>query len=215
MPSIPKPGSDTPAAASSGGGPGAAVAGHGATAPARRGPAPAPAAADWVDHHLRVRYAETDAQGVVYHANYLVFMEVGRGALARERGLPYSELEARGVNLLVSRAELKYRASARYDDRLVVRTRVREIRGKLVTFEYRIEHEESGRLLVTGETAHVCANDVFRPVDVPDWVRVALTGGAAAPSGEDAGPVDNADAPAGHSGTNGAAGGRRDAEAVS
>lgn len=183
MPSISQPGPDALAAASSGGAPGASDAAHGAPAHARRGPAPAPAASDWVDHHLRVRYAETDAQGVVYHANYLVFMEVGRGALARERGLPYSELEARGVNLLVSRAELKYKASARYDDPLVVRTRVREIRGKLVTFEYRIEHEESGRLLVTGETVHVCVNDAFKPVDVPAWVRVALTGAAETPAG--------------------------------
>ncbi len=138
----------------------------------------------WVDTHLRVRYAETDAQGVVYHANYLVFMEVGRGALARERGLPYSQLEARGVNLLVARAELKYKASARYDDPLVVSTRVREVRGKFVTFEYRIEHEESGRLLVTGETTHVCVDGGFKPVQVPAWVGEALTGVGAAPDAD-------------------------------
>ncbi len=147
------------------------------TPPRTTRPPVAAAAADWVDAHLRVRYAETDAQGVVYHANYLVFMEVGRGALARKGGIPYSELEARGVNLLVARAELKYKASARYDDPLVVRTRVREVRGKFVTFEYRIEHEESGRLLVTGETAHVCVDDDHKPVDVPAWVRDVLTGG--------------------------------------
>ncbi|MHB1344311.1 MAG: acyl-CoA thioesterase [Thermoleophilia bacterium] len=144
-------------------------------------PGVAPVAAEtggWVDTHLRVRYAETDAQGVVYHANYLVFMEVGRAALARERGLPYSELEARGVNLLVARAELKYKASARYDDLLVVSTRVREVRGKFVTFEYRIVHGESGRLLVTGETAHVCVDGDFKPVAVPSWVGEALVGAA-------------------------------------
>ncbi len=176
MSSIPQPAPDVLGAAPSGRAHRAPDAGRGSTA--------ASVVADWVDTHLRVRYAETDAQGVVYHANYLVFMEVGRGTLARERGLPYSELEARGVNLLVARAELKYKASARYDDPLVVRTRVREIRGKLVTFEYRIEHEESGRLLVTGETAHVCVNDAFKPVAVPTWVRDALAGGGAPGGGE-------------------------------
>lgn len=159
------------------------------TPPLTQRPPDAAAAADWVDTHLRVRYAETDAQGVVYHANYLVFMEVGRGTLARKGGLPYSELEARGVNLLVARAELKYKASARYDDPLVVRTRVREVRGKFVTFEYRIEHEESGRLLVTGETTHVCVDDGFKPVDVPAWVREALTGGGAEPTGDGEAPT--------------------------
>ncbi|MHB8869767.1 MAG: acyl-CoA thioesterase [Thermoleophilia bacterium] len=160
---------------------------------------PAAEAGGWVDAHLRVRYAETDAQGVVYHANYLVFMEVGRGALARERGLPYSELEARGVNLLVARAELKYKASARYDDPLVVSTRVREVRGTFVTFEYRIVHGESGRLLVTGETAHVCVNGDFKPMAVPSWVGDALVG-AANPSVDESGDAPVEAAPDNHAG---------------
>lgn len=167
--------------------------------PPTPGVAPAAATGAWADAHLRVRYAETDAQGVVYHANYLVFMEVGRAALARERGLPYSELEARGVNLLVARAELKYKASARYDDPLVVSTRVREVRGTFVTFEYRIAHGESGRLLVTGETTHVCVNGDFKPMAVPSWVGDALVG-AANPSVDGSGdpPAEAAlDAPAG------------------
>lgn len=166
--------------------------GHSSPSPSDAGAAESPrsagrrsrdvAATGWVDTHLRVRYAETDAQGVVYHANYLVYMEVGRSALARERGLPYGGLEARGVNLLVVRAELAYKASARYDDPLLVRTRVREARGKLVTFEYRIEHEESGRLLVTGETGHVCVDGDFKAMELPSWARDLLTGVAAAPA---------------------------------
>jgi acyl-CoA thioester hydrolase len=132
---------------------------------------------EWVDTHVRVRYAETDAQGVVYHANYLVYMEVARGTLMRLRGLPYSELEARGVNFLVARAGLRYRAPARYDDPLLVRIRVARLRGRLVTFEYRVEHETDGRLLVTGETTHVCVDASFRPMEVPDWARESLEGG--------------------------------------
>jgi acyl-CoA thioester hydrolase len=132
----------------------------------------------WVDTHLRVRYAETDAQGVVYHANYLVYMEVARGTLMRETGLPYSQLEARGVNFLVARAGLRYKAPARYDDPLNIRIRVSRLRGKLVTFEYRVEHATDGRLLVTGETTHVCVDATFQPMEVPAWAREALEGGA-------------------------------------
>lgn len=150
-----------------------------------RADAHGPVPREWVDARLRVRYAETDAQGVVYHANYLVYMEVGRGVLARERGLPYSELEARGVNLVVARAELKYKAAARYDDALVVRTRIREARGASVVFEYRVEHEETGRLLVTGETTHVCVDGDFKPVEVPSWVRDGLIGPPEGEAGDD------------------------------
>lgn len=140
---------------------------------------PPPIPVGWVDTHLRVRYAETDAQAVVYHANYLVYMEVARSTLMRERGLPYSELEARGVTFLVARASLRYKAPARYDDPLVVRIRVSGVRGRLVSFEYRIEHEEDGRLLVTGETTHVCVDAAFVPMDVPGWALAALTASAA------------------------------------
>ena len=98
----------------------------------------------WFSVPVRVRYAETDAQRVVYHANYLVYMEVARGAFTRAVGLPYQEIEARGVHLVVADAKLRYKASAGYDDALVVLLRVKELRGRLVRFEYRIEHEETG-----------------------------------------------------------------------
>lgn len=140
------------------------------------GPPPLPAG--WVDTYLRVRYAETDAQAVVYHANYLVYMEVARSTLMRERGLPYSELEARGMNFLVARVGLRYKAPARYDDPLVVRIRVSGVRGRLVSFEYRIKHGEDGRLLVTGETTHVCVDADFVAMDVPAWALAALGVGA-------------------------------------
>jgi acyl-CoA thioester hydrolase len=130
--------------------------------------------APWTDVYVRVRYAETDAQGVVYHANYLVYMEVARSALARAAGIPYGEMESRGVNLLVAGAELRFKAPARYDDPLVVRVKVRRVRGKFVTFEYRIEHRDSGRLLVVGTTTHVCTDSAFRPLDVPEWVSAAF-----------------------------------------
>jgi acyl-CoA thioester hydrolase len=130
----------------------------------------------WFPVPVRVRYAETDAQAVVYHANYLVYMEVARGAYTRALGLPYQEIEARGVHLVVAEAKLRYKASAGYDDALVVLLRIKELRGRLVRFEYRIEHEETGRLLVTGETSHVCVGRDFRPQPMPDWVVEAFGG---------------------------------------
>lgn len=128
----------------------------------------------WFDVPLRVRYAETDAQGVVYHANYLVYMEVARGAFTRERGYPYQAMEAAGINLVVADAKLRFRASAGYDDPLTVRLRIRQLRGKVVVFEYRIEQAETGRLLVTAETTHVCVDTAFRPMSIPADVVAAL-----------------------------------------
>jgi acyl-CoA thioester hydrolase len=128
----------------------------------------------WFDVPLRVRYAETDAQGVVYHANYLVYMEVARSSLTRERGFPYQAMEAAGINLVVVDARLRFRAPAGYDDPLVVRVRIRSLRGKVVAFEYRIEHAETRRLLVTGETTHLCVDSSFRPRAIPDEVVRAL-----------------------------------------
>ena len=128
----------------------------------------------WFDLPLRVRYAETDAQGVVYHANYLVYMEAARGAFTRDHGYPYQAMEAAGINLVVVDAKLRYRASAGYDDLLTVRVRIRRLRGKVVTFEYRVELAETRRLLVTGETTHVCVDRSFRPMAIPDEVVQAF-----------------------------------------
>ncbi len=121
-----------------------------------------------------MRYAETDAQGVVYHANYLIYMEVARTAFTRDRGYPYHAMEAAGCNLVVADAKLRFRASAAYDDPIRVRLRVRRLRGKVVVFDYRIEQAETGRLLVSGETTHVCVDAEFRPRAIPDDVIQAL-----------------------------------------
>ena len=131
---------------------------------------------EWFRLQLRVRYAETDAQGVVHHANYLVYMEQARTEFTRARGLPYGELEARGVNLLVAEASLRFRAAAVFDDPLLVRLRITRVRSRTITFGYRIEHEETGRLLVTAETTHVFVDGAMRPICAPAFVVDALLG---------------------------------------
>jgi acyl-CoA thioester hydrolase len=105
---------------------------------------------------LRVRYAETDQMGVVYHANYLVWFEVGRAELMRQRGLVYKRIEVEEERAFaVVEATVRYKAPARYDDELVVETRVLRVRGPVVRFGYRIVRVEDGLLLCEGETVHV------------------------------------------------------------
>ena len=95
---------------------------------------------------VRVRYAETDQMGVVYHANYLGWFEVGRVELMRKRGMDYKRLEIdEGCRIAVVEATARYKAPARYDDELIVETRVTLVRGPLIRFAYRIFRAEGGR----------------------------------------------------------------------
>jgi acyl-CoA thioester hydrolase len=105
---------------------------------------------------VRVRYAETDQMGVVYHANYLVWFEVGRVELMRQRGLDYKRLEIEeDCYIAVVEATARYKAPARYDDELIVETRVVTAKGPIIRFGYRILRVEDGLLLCEGETVHV------------------------------------------------------------
>lgn len=107
-----------------------------------------------VTSKVRVRYADTDAMGVVYHANYLIWFEVGRGDYMRETGIPYTQFEARGIFVPVVDAQLHYKASGRYDEVLLVETRVAELSPAKVKFGYQIRREADGQLLCEGHTVH-------------------------------------------------------------
>jgi len=104
---------------------------------------------------VRVRYQETDQMGVVYHANYLVWFEVGRVELLRQHGMTYKDVEMEGCGLAVVEATARYKVPARYDDELAIETRVVMARGPVVRFAYRIVRVEDGVLLCEGETVHV------------------------------------------------------------
>jgi acyl-CoA thioester hydrolase len=105
---------------------------------------------------VRVRYAETDQMGVVYHANYLVWFEVGRVELMRQRGLDYKRLEIdEGCWIAVVEVTARYKAPARYDDELIVETRVTTVRGPVIRFAYKVIRAVDGLLLCEGETVHV------------------------------------------------------------
>ncbi len=100
----------------------------------------------------RVDYSETDQQGVVYHARYLVWLDIARTEHLRSIGMSYRELEAAGYWLMVSALTIRYRQSARYDDPIRVRAWVQKVETRRVTFGYAVEHDESGALLATACT---------------------------------------------------------------
>lgn len=120
-----------------------------------------------VSAEVRVRYADTDAMGVVYHANYLVFFEVGRNELMRAWGLPYAEFERRGITVPVVSAEVHWRHPARYDDLLQIDTRVAKISPARLTFTYRILRKADGTVCCEGSTVHAFLGPNGRPAALP------------------------------------------------
>ena len=94
---------------------------------------------------LRVRYAETDQMGVVYHANYLIWCEMGRTDFIRRLGMSYADMEKAGVSLAVSELSARFHAAARYDDVIRVRTTVADLRSRMITFDYVISNRSEER----------------------------------------------------------------------
>jgi acyl-CoA thioester hydrolase len=117
---------------------------------------------------VRVRYVETDQMGVVYHSNYLVWFEIGRVEFIRQLGLNYKQMEEEdGCGISVVDAHARYRAPARYDDELVVETRLLAARGAVIKFGYRILRVADGVLLCEGETTHVCVDKDMKKRSLP------------------------------------------------
>jgi acyl-CoA thioester hydrolase len=126
---------------------------------------------------IRVRYAETDQMGVVYHANYLVWCEVGRTDFIRQCGMSYAEMEERGVKLAVTGAVLRLHASARYDDVVRVTTRVAALRSRAVEFAYEIARASDGARIASATTTLVSLSAEGRPVSLAPDVRALLQRG--------------------------------------
>lgn len=122
----------------------------------------------------RVDYSEIDQMGVVYHARYLVWLDVARTEHLRGTGLSYRELEEMGVRMMVSEATIRYRRAARYDDRVVVRCWVREMASRRVTFGYAVEHGDSGELLATATTSLLVLDHEMAFTRLPEMVADRL-----------------------------------------
>jgi acyl-CoA thioester hydrolase len=124
---------------------------------------------------VRVRYAETDQMGVVYYANYLVWFEVGRTDLLRSSGWTYREMEAEGFSLPVVEAHCEYRASARYDDDLEIRTTGTLLSPVRLRFDYQVVRVgDQAAALAAGHTVHATLDASGRPRRLPDRVRTVL-----------------------------------------
>lgn len=131
-----------------------------------------------IEHHdatLRVRYAETDQMGVVYHANFLVWFEVGRVELMRALGIEYKRMEADDdCHIVVAAVNCRYHHPARYDEVLRIRTRIAESRNRIVKFSYEVFRDSDGQLLATGGSTHVICGSTGRPKLLPEKYRQLL-----------------------------------------
>ena len=124
---------------------------------------------------LRVRYAETDAMGVVYYAHYLTYFEVGRVEFLRQNGLPMADVD-RKLRMPVVEASVRYLRPARLDDLLRVRSWIGERKRASFLFRYEIRHAETSELIATGETRHACWHpETERMIAIPSWLEGLLT----------------------------------------
>ena len=131
---------------------------------------------EFTETQIRVRYAETDQMGVVYYANYFVWFEVGRVEHLRARGISYKDMETDDdCKIAVVDARCRYKAPARYDDVITIRTRVTRQRGSIVQFDYQIVRAADGQLLAEGETVHVCIDRNFQACALPDKYQEPLS----------------------------------------
>jgi acyl-CoA thioester hydrolase len=120
---------------------------------------------------VRVRYAETDKMGVVYYANYLVWFEVARTDWLRETGWTYRAMEHDGLGLPVIEAHCEYKASARYDDEVEVRTTARLMSPVRLAFDYTITRPADSAIIASGYTVHACVDHAGRPSRLPARVK--------------------------------------------
>jgi acyl-CoA thioester hydrolase len=134
----------------------------------------APEVGGAVEARLRVIYGDTDQMGVVYYANYLRYFELSRSEYFRARGGSYAKLEQEGYGLPVIEAHAEYRASARYDDVLVVTIRLVELRRASLRFDYEIRREGEQKVLCEGHTVHACVGKDGRPRGLPAEVLERL-----------------------------------------
>lgn len=123
---------------------------------------------------VRVNYSETDQMGVVYHARYVVWLDMARTEHLRSAGMSYKEVEAMGVRLAVGELSMRYRQAARYDDLVRIRCWVKDLGSRRILFGYAVEHADTGELLATAMTAMFSISPEHRPTRLPEQVTRLL-----------------------------------------
>lgn len=129
-----------------------------------------------LDIVFRVRYGETDRMGVVYHAEYLVWCEMGRTEYIRSLGMSYAEMERQGVPLAVAEATIRYHAPARYDDMIRVSTVLTQLGSRGLTFDYVISNADTGQRFATASTTLVALDPGGKATTIPAGIRALLAG---------------------------------------
>ena len=131
----------------------------------------------WHETEVRVRYAETDQMGIVHHANYLIWFEAGRSDLCRARGFSYKEMEEQDDALMVvAETYVRHKSPAYYEDILIIRTKVGEIRSRSLRFFYEVYRASDDVLVAEGETNHVVTDKEKNVKRLPDYYRDRLLG---------------------------------------
>ena len=132
---------------------------------------------DWHETEVRVRYAETDQMGIAHHANYLIWFETGRSDLCRARGFSYKQMEDEDdAFLVVAESYCRYKQPALYDDKLIIRTKIGEIRSRSIRFVYEVRREGDEDLIAEGETLHLVTDRNKKVRTFPEASRNKLLG---------------------------------------
>jgi acyl-CoA thioester hydrolase len=127
---------------------------------------------DYAETTIRVRYAETDQMGVVYHGNFFTWFEVGRVELCRHLGFEYKQMEIEDDSyIVVAAAQCRYKKPARFDEILIIRTRVTQSQRRTIHFGYEVVNQVTRDLIATGETTHVICDRRGRPKSLPEKYR--------------------------------------------
>ncbi|MBA3805499.1 MAG: acyl-CoA thioesterase [Acidobacteria bacterium] len=137
---------------------------------------------EWHETRVRVRYSETDKMGVVYHANYLIWFEIGRTEFCRARGFSYRDMEENEHSfLVVAESYCRYKAPAYYDDELIVRTHITEKRRRALRFGYEIIRASDSQVIAEGETGHVVTDGHGRVRSFPEAYNQLLSSSPVTP----------------------------------
>lgn len=130
---------------------------------------------DWHETTIRVRYAETDAMGIVHHANYLVWFEIGRSELCRDKGFSYKQMEdEENALMVVAESYCRYKSPAYYEDVLTIRTQVGELRSRSLRFIYEVYRASDDTMIAEGETLHLVTDRNRKVRSVPETYRSRL-----------------------------------------
>lgn len=160
-------------------------------------PAPENVFGEWHESVVRVRYAETDKMGIVYYANYLIWFEIGRTDFCRARGFAYRDMEENDdAFLVVAECYCRYKAPAYYDDELLVRTHITELRRRSLRFGYEIVRASDGQVIAEGETGHVITDSTGRVRSIPEDYAQRLLAPPILKSGKDGESVPTETGPA-------------------